>query len=99
MEEVEEEFELVEEYEGEEVEEVVFLVVDCVGNCIRGLTASIHPHLPLHVHLLPPTTPAAYPTPQTPTAPRLTSEGHSRTPHLRLRCAILILAATRLSLQ
>jgi hypothetical protein len=37
LEEVEEEFELIEEYEGDEIEEVVLLVVEGVGDVIMRL--------------------------------------------------------------
>jgi hypothetical protein len=51
LEKIEEEFKLIEEYEWYEVEEVIFLVIDCVGNGILGFTASIEPYFAFYVHI------------------------------------------------
>ena len=55
MEEVEEEFELVEQHHWQEVHDVVLLVVDCVRCCVRRVAATVQPDLPLdsHVHIPP----------------------------------------------
>jgi hypothetical protein len=37
LEEVKEEFELIKKYEGDEIEEIVLLVVECVGDVIMRL--------------------------------------------------------------
>lgn len=51
MEEVEEEFELIEQHERDEVEEVVLLIIDCVGDSVGGFAASIQPYFAFHVHI------------------------------------------------
>jgi hypothetical protein len=90
LEEIEEEFKLIEEHKGDEVDDIIFLVVDCVRNSIVGLGAAVQPNLPLDVHLLASAALAADPPQQAVAATPISSEGTASAAHFRFRGAILI---------
>lgn len=90
MEEVEEEFKLIEEDEWHEVEHVVLLVVDCIGDSIVGFGSAVQPHLPFYVHLLASAAPAANEAAEALATASPPTERLPRASHLRFGCAVLI---------